>query len=259
MVNITKDAFLESLKSPTEIPADKNCHICTEPFDLEDHRPVELTCKHIFGRSCFTLWLLEYDKKTCPTCRQVVCRNISYHPKMDQAEVLAEEATSLESQRLNDRSNFIFRLAGARYRLRLLRERSEASVEWPGSDALHPIYDVIRITDNDYENALFEESHAIEHLVSDKHCGHPDVGDNNPLDGHYYASEHEYWRTERIRLAAILCEARDNLIRLYSDEEPTSLSLCIRGFFDDSRAHSDYISAENESTDIYSGMYNTRD
>ena len=48
---------------------EQNCPICLDPFQESDC-PIQLPCKHIFGRDCLNSWLSTHN--TCPQCRRVV-------------------------------------------------------------------------------------------------------------------------------------------------------------------------------------------
>lgn len=62
--------LLASLKTPHDAGSDANCSICKD--EVED--VVQLSCSHIFCRSCLTAWLLARNNEACPFCFRTVCR-----------------------------------------------------------------------------------------------------------------------------------------------------------------------------------------
>lgn len=62
------ETFIESELQPTE-----ECGICTEAWG-DQHRPVALKCRHIFGHQCLLRWLRggRRNNKSCPLCRDTI-------------------------------------------------------------------------------------------------------------------------------------------------------------------------------------------
>lgn len=49
----------------------ENCVICSEPFaEVGEHKAVSLKCGHIFGDSCIRRWYTQFNKRSCPVCKE---------------------------------------------------------------------------------------------------------------------------------------------------------------------------------------------
>lgn len=86
IANVLLDVSLET--TPQE---DRSCGMCREPYlgaeDAEEtysEDPVQLSCGHIFGKTCISAWLLQ--SSTCAICRGEV------REKDEKEEIAAERA-----------------------------------------------------------------------------------------------------------------------------------------------------------------------
>ena len=60
-----------------------NCVICLKSLNMEDG--VLTPCQHRYHSHCFFTWI--YSNKTCPLCRKVLIRNISYDEEANLREL----------------------------------------------------------------------------------------------------------------------------------------------------------------------------
>ena len=65
------------------------CSICHEPYEYQAwqlgqtvHRPVQLTCRHVFGMTCLANWASEDDfNNECPFCRSAIYSHPPFPPE----------------------------------------------------------------------------------------------------------------------------------------------------------------------------------
>jgi len=60
-----------------------NCVICLKSLNMEDG--VLTPCQHRYHSHCFFTWI--YNNKTCPLCRKVLIRNVSYDEEANLREL----------------------------------------------------------------------------------------------------------------------------------------------------------------------------
>ena len=47
----------------------KDCSICLESYNRDEHVSCIITCRHIFHTQCLNTWRHKYKNTTCPMCR----------------------------------------------------------------------------------------------------------------------------------------------------------------------------------------------
>ncbi|KAI4200270.1 MAG: hypothetical protein LQ350_004018 [Teloschistes chrysophthalmus] len=71
------------------------CTICTNPYQANGERPIELWCGHVFGEECITNWLRRSN--SCPHCRDMPLDMPSHLVEsMEDNRILEENLADME-------------------------------------------------------------------------------------------------------------------------------------------------------------------
>ncbi len=70
---IYKKEFIDNLtfKINYNVTLD-NCIICFNNFEINDDIRKLNICTHIYHKKCIKEWIINYNKSSCPLCRQTI-------------------------------------------------------------------------------------------------------------------------------------------------------------------------------------------